>query len=481
MRSRSRWFFPAVTLVASAALAAAACVPDYMVVATHDGSDAADAMPSPDASDATSRPDTGAPGAADTGPADSGADADAETSVPPSLGLMALEDRSTCVSVRDKLYCWGDWWTESGNLGIVTDGGAVSTPTLVEYPNMGLPEQLGMAGTAYPHTCGIFKGTVYCWGSASWDLQGSAVAATGTKRTPPDGIDPGIATGLAVAGGQTCVLTNRTGDLTNVWCFGWPEAGRLGRNGARTDPDLDRAHPIDATALGGLQASSVASGGGTTCVVSSDHKTVYCWGWTTRLQAGPAPSATPCHESSGDIPCVPTPRAMALPLGPGDLFAGVAVGETHACAWTSLGKILCWGDNELDQLGQAAPLPASSCPYANTKCSGPVAVSVLANAAGTRVASVRASDKHTCARFTDGTVQCWGSNEDGRLGNGYGGNVPALVKDGFLVPLTFDDIAVGGGHACARKGQDVFCWGSMPNDADGGPGSDGHPRKVLVP
>jgi alpha-tubulin suppressor-like RCC1 family protein len=71
---------------------------------------------------------------------------------------------------------------------------------------------------------------------------------------------------------------------------------------------------------------------------------------------------------------------------------------------------------------------------------------------------VVSGDGFSCALRVDGTVTCWGSNGNGRLGNGgkFSSSTPVLVKD-----LTdASHLAAGDDHACAvRKSGVVSCWG----------------------
>lgn len=77
----------------------------------------------------------------------------------------------------------------------------------------------------------------------------------------------------------------------------------------------------------------------------------------------------------------------------------------------------------------------------------------------TRVAvAVALGSTHTCVALSDGTVQCWGSNELGKLGDGTetGHSSPVLVS----VPSS-KGVALGDDHACALLATGgVACWGS---------------------
>jgi alpha-tubulin suppressor-like RCC1 family protein len=71
---------------------------------------------------------------------------------------------------------------------------------------------------------------------------------------------------------------------------------------------------------------------------------------------------------------------------------------------------------------------------------------------------------HTCARRLDGTVQCWGEDGTGELGDGIpfdgGSRPPALVPQPVVGVSDAVAIASGVSHSCiARKGGSVSCWG----------------------
>jgi alpha-tubulin suppressor-like RCC1 family protein len=65
---------------------------------------------------------------------------------------------------------------------------------------------------------------------------------------------------------------------------------------------------------------------------------------------------------------------------------------------------------------------------------------------------------HTCALLADGTVRCWGRNDDGELGNSLNANSSMPVPVSNLANVTA--ISAGGLHTCAISGGIAYCWGS---------------------
>src|SRR3989475_466798 len=75
-------------------------------------------------------------------------------------------------------------------------------------------------------------------------------------------------------------------------------------------------------------------------------------------------------------------------------------------------------------------------------------------------AAVAAGGLHTCMRLPDGTVQCWGRNNFGQLGNGDGNLTSSSVPVAVRGLTTATGVVTGDAHACALLGDGtVQCWG----------------------
>ena len=121
----------------------------------------------------------------------------------------------------------------------------------------------------------------------------------------------------------------------------------------------------------------------------------------------------------------------------------VSAGGGFTCANLSNGTIQCWGDNGTGQLGNGS---------ADDMSDAPVTVSGLTNAV-----AIEAGQVHACALLRTGTVQCWGDNQDGALGNGTLVDSPVPVT---VVGITQAiAVATGDSHSCAMlSGGSVQCW-----------------------
>jgi alpha-tubulin suppressor-like RCC1 family protein len=133
----------------------------------------------------------------------------------------------------------------------------------------------------------------------------------------------------------------------------------------------------------------------------------------------------------------------------------VAAGNEHSCAVLKNGQVLCWGDNHFGQLGHGIQSHAFFPPH-------------VVPIASTGAIAVTAGRRHTCVLLRDQTVQCWGENTDGQLGNGSteDSRKPVGVSAGSLdgTEMLLDKVialSTGWNHTCAlRSEQEIYCWGS---------------------
>lgn len=181
-------------------------------------------------------------------------------------------------------------------------------------------------------------------------------------------------------------------------------------------------------------------------------------------------SASCGHEPTGS----PEDSEIAIPLvsclapgGGGSCSLSVDAGGSHACALRSDHALFCWGSNAFGQLGIGN----------TTNHSSPVRVTAL----GTSVTSVSAGNLHTCAIKSDGTVWCWGSNGNGRLGNGGTTNRTSPVRVTGL-PTTAMEVSAGYSHTCARTSdRKLWCWGSdFFGQLGNGVSGSGHDRSTPL-
>ncbi len=127
----------------------------------------------------------------------------------------------------------------------------------------------------------------------------------------------------------------------------------------------------------------------------------------------------------------------------------LSLGIDHTCALTAGGRVVCWGRNNLGQLG-------------NQSASEFLTVAPTTSPTLDNAVAVGAGDNHACAIVVSGNILCWGANDRGQLGVGFAGDgfdfpVPVSQTNGLTNAVA---LAAGAQHTCAlRADGQVFCWG----------------------
>jgi alpha-tubulin suppressor-like RCC1 family protein len=224
------------------------------------------------------------------------------------------------------------------------------------------------------------------------------------------------ALGVSAGGYDACALLS-----SGIDCWGDNFYDELGQSGFE-DTDVPVAIPTV------IDAIAVADGDDFTCALLS-NRTVECWG----VQG----------------PGYGTPPAWIAGL---TNVAAVSSGTSHACALLTDGSLRCWGNNGSGQLGNGTVSPAL------TTSLVPGAVMGIVG----KVTAVAAGSYATCALLEDTTVDCWGDNTYGELGNGAATpgqpGIPTPAKVPGLTGVT--SISAGNQYICAvLVDHTAACWG----------------------
>jgi prepilin-type N-terminal cleavage/methylation domain-containing protein len=236
-----------------------------------------------------------------------------------------------------------------------------------------------------------------------------------------------------------------------AYCWGRNTNGELG-NGSYTNTNVPVA--VDTSGeLSGKTILYIAAGERHTCAIASDHR-AYCWGNNVNGKLGDGTS------SSSNVPVAVYVGGVLNGL---DIIS-IAAGWEHTCVVASDDYAYCWGDNSDDQLGDGSGDDSDE----------PVAVSKSGNLSGLTINSISAGDEHTCVVASDDNAYCWGSNNDGQLGdNSYNDRVlPVPVyRNDELSGLSIVEISANDEHTCALASDgNAYCWGEN-NDGELGDNS----------
>jgi hypothetical protein len=212
-----------------------------------------------------------------------------------------------------------------------------------------------------------------------------------------------------------------------VWAWGYNGYGQLG-NGTTTNTPV----PAQVSGLSGVVA--IAAGANHSLALRSDG-TVWAWGNGAYGQLG-----------DGATGNAATPVQVKSLSG----IVSIAAGGYHSLALRSDGTVWAWGYNNAGQLGDGHFTTNSSVPV---QMVGPGETGTLSG-----VVAIAAGGSHGLALLSGGTVDSWGSNSNGQLGNNSTTNTDAPVAISGLSGVA--QISGGADHSLALDNTGrVWAWG----------------------
>lgn len=333
-----------------------------------------------------------------------------------ALQVAAGKDHTCALLTSGAVQCWG--FNTVGQLGDGNHG----IDSYAATPVTALANSCKGLSAGWGYTCAVLStGALPCWGRNS-----SAQLGDGSfdDRALPNLVGSlGVSVQRVAAGASHTCAIKKNGD---VKCWGNNIAGQIGDGSS----GADRAVPGSAADLSS-EISALAAGPAGTCLVTGGGA-VQCLGANSNGEVGDGSlvnknMAVPIFELNGGV-------------------IGISAGGSHSCAVVKPGFVNCWGSNSDGQLAGSS---------GNTVQQSPITVSGL----GSGVKSVAAGAAHTCAVFNKGNVKCWGAGDHGQLGTGtnVGQSSPTVIA---ALGTTVIAAALGHWHSCALlKDGSVQCWG----------------------
>lgn len=314
------------------------------------------------------------------------------------------QEHSAVLDTAGRLYLWG--LNNTGALGL---GAAVDDPTVTAPGCSVVP-----AGPFYD------------------DKPNNHVCTAAPGPTLTGVVD------VAAGNGFTLAITS-SGAL---YAWGNNPNGQLG-----IDPAITRAHvPVPVTALADEVIVDIAVGISHSLAVTREG-VVYAWGRNSDGQLG---------QGTTDTNEIPTP--VAVPALLGKRVVAVGTGNFHSFAITDAGELYAWGENEFGQLGTGAITENEPTP---TAVALPAGVAPMA-APG----AVIGGSRHSYLLSADGDVYSWGRVGDGQLGNGQvetGSPLFVLAPEKIqaLDEPVIVELVAGPNHALVRTATGtILGWGS---------------------
>jgi alpha-tubulin suppressor-like RCC1 family protein len=289
----------------------------------------------------------------------------------------------TACAVKDGgVKCWGD---NSNNILQNGTGVESNVPVQVIPANSGIVQ----VGVGWRYACALSNtGAVQCWGFGSWGQMGNGTWTANSGRVTPTGMGSGVQS-LSVGTDSACVIQSST-----VKCWGANGYGQIGNN-SNTNVNV----PTSTGYSFGTSLISVSVGQHLACVTGV-NQSVWCWGRNDQDGTG-----TPGQPTYKTPMLVPLTGAVGTIVGAQVVCAGIAppVSSTYTP--------VCWGANDLGQLGQGfvsdhedPPEPPINVPW-----------------------TFAGSASNTVCVVTDGHLKCWGQNSYGQVGAGAGAPDPVVT------------------------------------------------------
>lgn len=369
-----------------------------------------------------------------------------------SAGRLVAGMFTSCALHEGSVYCWGR--NMSGELGIGDDRARSLTPVVVT--NVADVRALSTGGSYGACALSGEASTLSCWGGflpVNDDIEGAVFSPVV------------LGSGFVSVGRGTGICAVKS---ENAYCAGWGTFYNNGNGSTETVTDLDAASSrVKYRADFGRNryylndVSKVFYGGNHACALRGDG-TARCWGMNSSGQGGVGNTANIQYAATNvrkpgrraetldgisdlglgnDHSCAVTgygsrmnqrgtrgahcwgengsgqlgnsgtqdsTTAVAVNtagLLPGENFLQIDAGSVHSCALTTQGRVLCWGHNGQQQLGNGDDGGGQS--------TVPTVVAGLPQPA----VGISSGVFHNCAMLVDGSVYCWGQNNHGQLGN----------------------------------------------------------------
>ncbi|AKV01076.1 hypothetical protein AKJ09_07739 [Labilithrix luteola] len=355
-----------------------------------------------------------------------------------------------CALLDDKtVRCWGCGEKALG----VYDGGNVSGSYQARPMSMGLSsvEQISAANET---TCArLTNGTLSCWGGSQLNELGldpprADVAAHGPGLIALDGGAVDGFTRVDVATSGTVFALRASGEL---WSWGKNVNYMLGRsNEDKTYLSPGPAEDLADMKIVRARGGSFPDRGGIGLAITEKGQ-LLAWGNSLQMvrYPGPVPFLVENFEN----------------------VTSVAATTEHVCVVAS-GRLYCWGRNGL-----------LACTGTTDAALTPVEIETRGTAP---VQQVDVHAANTCVKLTDGTIECCGSDDKGQLATGEadGGAGPArLLTRASAFTEHAVQIAVSVQTICALvQGGTVQCWGGNERGelGQGTADTERHPKPVTV-
>ena len=398
-------------------------------------------------------------------------------------------DRACALTNVGEVLCWGRGINGELGLGVgvahntdigggYTPSGGIPWPVKVvdigESRNGQPLRGITQVEIGYSHVCALnYEGNVLCWGLGSHGRLGQGETDTSIKWAPVIVLDTGQVVGgtlltnikqISAGGAHTCALNTSN----QVLCWGYGSKGRLGVGNTTSYKTPQQVRNVGSGTASLTGVEQVAAGYSHTCALKIGGA-LLCWGNGSDGALGYDVAADPLENKTRPVTVTKTTVDTFFPAP--TFFEKISAGSHHTCSKASDGEVHCWGYGTSGQLG-------------DVRVSSDEPVQVHRPASHALYEYVSAGGYHSCGLTDNGKARCWGLGGEGQLGSGEdkGSKTPVTVKDSNGADLTgLTQVSAGEFHTCAlNEDVEVLCWGSGDDGRLGNGASDNQNTPVNV-
>ena len=302
----------------------------------------------------------------------------------------------------------------------------------VSVDTMASKAHSSVLATGNSHSCAILEnGSAMCWGLDNYGQLGDGGDATNlNKPTSFVSIAEGQSVDQIYARQlRTCIIF----DDNSASCWGFNEDGQAGDDSTNTykSPSVKVQFPD------GKGVKSIGMGLKHTCAILEDDN-LTCWGLDSYGALG---------NGNLDTSDKYTPQTITTPSD--RKVVKVEPGATHTCILLDDGGVMCWGRDNVGQLGNGDTSDTIHTPSSNVELPE-----------GRAATDLSVGDHHSCALLDNGSITCWGLNNYGQLGENTTTNRLIPVYAQLPDSSSAVSVSVGPHSSCAiLENSSLYCWG----------------------
>jgi alpha-tubulin suppressor-like RCC1 family protein len=307
--------------------------------------------------------------------------------------IAAGGEQALALLTNETVVAWGaNYDGQLGNGSTVDSDVPVPVSSVTKATAISAGAFHSMACAEATHACEE-KGKPMMWGANDTGQLGDKKYERST--TPVAAPVPSGEIKAIAAGGEDSVALC----LHQVYAWGNDESGQVGNGNFAEEQNEPRlVHGVAGS--GYLKEVKAISAGREDNLALLENGTVVAWGANAQGQLG-----------NGTTTNSPVPVVVS---GLHEVVA-ISAGGEHNLALLANGTVMAWGSNTSGQLGTGSPEEYIAVP---TPVESLKAVKQIAS-----------GGEHSLALLTSGTVDAWGANQSGQLGNGHEEGEPVGVPE----------------------------------------------------